>query len=118
MSGGLVREIWGHDGADSFTMTKTNNAYHTDACLEYGRVYFAALSADGQWQRELDFQNIDRYSDAARGVVGSGSMLRLLYEARLQTDKELKNATDALRANGTQSEIEAVDALNETGGLR
>jgi hypothetical protein len=98
-------------------MTHVNTTY-TDAYLEYGRAYFAALSADEQWQRELDFQNVDRYSPEARGVVGSGSALRRLYEAKLQADEELRNATDALRVGGTAAEAEAVDALNETGGSR
>lgn len=84
---------------------------YTDAYLDHGSAYFAALSADDQWQRELDFQNIDRYSDAARGVAGSGSMLRLLYEAKVRANQKLREATDRLRATGTQAEIEAANAL-------
>lgn len=84
---------------------------YTDAYLEHGRAYFAALSADEQWQRELDFQNVDRYSSEARGMAGEASQLRLLYEAKLQADGELRNVTDTLRASGTQAEVEAVMGL-------
>lgn len=87
--------------------------YYTDAYLEHGSAYLAALSADEQWQRELDFQNVDRYSDAARGVAGSGSMLRLTYEKKVQADEALRAATDALRANGTQAEIDTLTTDNE-----
>lgn len=90
-------------------MANTNT--YTDAYLEHGRAYFAALNADDQWQRELDFQNLDRYSDAARGVVGSGSTLRLLYEAKLRADQELRDATDHLRANGSMAEVQVVAEL-------
>jgi hypothetical protein len=89
----------------------TTQTTYTDAYIEHGSAYFTALNADDQWQRELDFQNIDRYSDAARGVVGSGSMLRLLYEKKLRADEELRAATAALRANGTQAENQAVSEL-------
>lgn len=84
---------------------------YTDAYIENSSAYFAAMSADDAWQRELDFQNIDRYSPEARGVVGSGSQLRLLYEAKLQADERLRNAADALRASGTPGEIEAATLL-------
>ena len=90
----------------------TTATYYTDAYLEYGSAYFSALNADEQWQRELDFQNVDRYSNAARGVVGSGSMLRLLYEKKLQADEVLRVATVALRVNGTQAENEAATGLH------
>jgi len=95
-------------------MTKVNTtaAYYTDAYLEYGSAYFLALNADSQWQRELDFQNIDRYSSAARGVAGSGSMLRLLYEAKVRAGENLRTATEALRANGTSAEIEAISEIS------
>lgn len=84
---------------------------YTDAYLEHGRAYFAALSADEQWQRELDFQDVDRYSPEARGVAGEASQLRLLYEAKLRADEELKSATDTLKASGTEAEVEAVMSL-------
>lgn len=84
---------------------------YSDAYIEHGNAYFRALNADEQWQRELDFQNVDRYSDEARGVVGSCSQLRLLYEAKLQADQELREAIDALRANGMPSEVQAVSEL-------
>lgn len=80
---------------------------YTDAYIEHGCAYFAAINADDEWQRELDFQNIDRYSEQARGMAGECSQLRLLYEKKLRADEELRAATDALRANGTQGEIEA-----------
>lgn len=87
---------------------------YTDAYINHGVAYFGAMSADEQWQRELNFQNIDRYSPEARGVVGSGSQLRLLYEAKLQADENLRRATDELRVNGTSAEIQAVDELYPT----
>lgn len=90
-------------------MTTTN--LYSNAYIEHGSAYFRALSADKQWQRELDSQNIDRYSDAARGVTGSGSILRLLYEAKLRADQELRDATDALKVSGTPGEIQAVSEL-------
>lgn len=86
---------------------------YSDAYIEHGSAYFAALSADDEWQRELDFQYIDRYSPEARGVVGSGSNLRHLYERKLQADEELRNATDRLRANGTQTETEAAEYVHD-----
>ena len=85
---------------------------YSDAYIEHGNAYFRALNTDEQWQRELDFQNVDRYSDAARGMVGSCSQLRLLYQAKLRADQELREATEALRANGTPSEVQAVNELH------
>jgi hypothetical protein len=93
------------------TNTNTTATYYSDAYLEYGSAYFSALSADEQWQRELDFQDIDRYSLEARGVAGSSSTLRLLYEKKLQADEALRNATDALRAGGRREEVEVLDDL-------
>lgn len=90
-------------------MTNTNTTTYTDAYIEHGRAYFAAMNADDAWQRELDFQHVDRYSPAARGVVGECSQLRLLYKAKLRADEELRMATDALRANGTPGEIAAIE---------
>lgn len=96
------------------TNTNTQAAY-TDAYMEYGCAYFSALSADEQWQRELDFQGVDRWSDAARGVAGSGSLLRLLYEKKLRADGELRQAVDALRVSGTQAEIAWLDYQTGNG---
>lgn len=87
---------------------------YTDAYINHGAAYSDVMNADEQWQRELDFQNIDRYSPEARGVAGSGSMLRNLYEAKLRADEELRHATDELRANGTLAEVQAVDELYPT----
>jgi hypothetical protein len=92
----------------------TETTFYSDAYIEHGSAYFTALSADEQWQRELDFQNIDRYSLAAQGIIGSGSALRGLYERKLRADEELRVATDTLRASGTPAEIEAVNSLGLT----
>lgn len=87
----------------------TNTTTYTDAYLEYGSAYLAALNADDQWQRELDFQNVDRYSPEARGVAGECSQLRLLYEAKVRADEELRDATVALfRLGGTAQEIAVI----------
>lgn len=80
-------------------------ANYTEAYIENGRAYFAALSADEAWQKELDFQNIGRYSKAATGTEGSA--LRLLYNAKLRADEALRNAITELRKAGTHDEIGA-----------
>ena len=92
-------------------MTNMNTTDYSDAYENYGSASFAALSADNQWQRELDFQNIDRYSPEARGVAGSGSLLRLLYEKKLQADEALRDTAETLRADGRESEIAVIDEL-------
>ena len=76
---------------------------YSDVYIEHSSAYFTALNADEQWQRELDFQNIDRYSPEARG--SEGSALRMYYNAKLKADESLRLATDNLRSNGRVNEI-------------
>jgi len=82
---------------------------YSDAYIDHGNAYFRALSADDQWQRELDVQNVDRYSTEAHGTEGSA--LHSLYGRKLQADQDLRDATDALRLAGKPAEIQAVAEL-------
>lgn len=89
--------------------TKSTN--YSDAYIEYGAVYFASLVANNQWQRELDFRQLDRYSAEAKGE--DGSLLRNLHLRKLDADEELQRATERLRQVGTAMEVQAVEAMRE-----
>lgn len=59
------------------------------------KAYEAAKVADGEWQAEMDRLKVDRYSKAARGVVGS--KLRESYDAKVAADAKLVELTDTMR---------------------
>jgi hypothetical protein len=59
------------------------------------KAYEAAKVADDNWQAELDRLKVDRYSQAARGLVGS--KLRELYDAKIAADAKRAKLTDIMQ---------------------